>query len=512
MFKAGNSRKRIPEPCTEVDAQPSRHRKEALPLKGVVVCLSGLTAAYKVKLHQLVDDLGGAFTRHLDTSQNTHLVATSPHGEKYFTAKACPRIQIVTPEWIEECANTGVRAREENYLTLKENAVPELTLEKSLDLILALGERSKLFASCRFYPIGFDNDSGELLKLSKLIRRGMGTNYWELNEVITHIIVKDKSDDVLREAARTVTLHHPNGPAYVSPRWIVASWNTQELQPPQKFEPQYERQVSKSANPKKLSARRVSTGLFQGTIFCIIRIAPPDGCIDWDSEELKSSISTHGGQMLSSKLLESLRTDKINIDAQRRTLYMISWGGYTPLHATLNPILAHIKKEDLCSVVPVTPIWLKTAITEQKIVIPKRRPLLFQPQPWPFSTLPESTIVALTGFSGSERTGIILLIETLGATYTANLKPQNTHLICKEAEGPKFDKAIEWKLHVVNVEWLYHVARYGISEKVGGGETKFSLKVDDDTTSRGNNKLDGEMELSLSHTEVSETQAGPSQD
>ena len=211
----------------------------------------------------------------------------------------------------------------------------------------------------------------------------MGTNYWELNEVITHIIVRDESEDVLRDAARTVSIHHPNGPAYVSPRWIVASWKAQQLQATLSFLPDKKKDVIVSANPKTTS-RRISTGLFRGSIFCITRIAPPEGCVDWNSEELESTIFSHGGQMLSSKLLEAMRGDQTSHDAKRRTLYLLCWGGYTPLHATLNPMLAHIKKEELCLVIPVTPIWLYTTIAEQRIINPSRRPLLFQPQSWPF--------------------------------------------------------------------------------------------------------------------------------
>jgi Fe2+ transport system protein FeoA len=488
-----------------------------MPLHGVLVCLSGLPADYKTKLHHLVKDLGGRFTSDLDTSMTTHLIANAPCGDKYSTAITYPRIHVVSPDWIEQTAKTGVRANEENYLITGGNVTAECTLEEGLYQILKSDVKSKLFASCKFYSIGFPDESNELLNLSKLIRRGMGTNYWELNEVITHIIVQDGCENELREAAQTVTLHHPNGPAYVSPRWVVASWNDEQLQPTHRFEPRPKMEVIKSANTNKLTSRLVSTGLFRGTIFCIIRIAPPEGCIDWNSEDLESTITHHGGQMLSPKLLEALRSDQSKHDAVRRTLYIVCWGGYTPLHATLNPNLAHIKKEDLCSIVPVTPIWLHTAVAEQKMVIPNRRPLLFQPQSWPFSTLSKSTKIALTGFTGSERTGLMQLIETLGATYTANLKPNNTHLICKEANGPKYDKAMEWNLHVVTVEWLHHVARYGLVTSDGVVEKKFHLKVDAGSI-RGKKTSDVDKQRMkdegaiLFPSEVSETQGLPSQD
>jgi topoisomerase (DNA) II binding protein 1 len=69
------------------------------------------------------------------------------------------------------------------------------------------------------------------------------------------------------------------------------------------------------------------------------------------------------------------------------------------------------------------------------------------------------------------------MIREVGAEYTDNLKSKNTHLICKEASGKKYEKACEWGLHVVSVDWLYHVVRFGYIE---GCETKFSLKKSQD--------------------------------
>lgn len=65
------------------------------------------------------------------------------------------------------------------------------------------------------------------------------------------------------------------------------------------------------------------------------------------------------------------------------------------------------------------------------------------------------------------------MLQEIGAGYTDNLTSKNTHLICKYAVGKKYEKACEWGLHVVSVEWLYHVMRYGYKE---GCEGEFSLR------------------------------------
>jgi hypothetical protein len=53
------------------------------------------------------------------------------------------------------------------------------------------------------------------------------------------------------------------------------------------------------------------------------------------------------------------------------------------------------------------------------------------------------------------------LVNACGAKHTADFMPSNTHLICKFAEGKKYEKALEWckkyDIKVVNPQWLYDV-------------------------------------------------------
>jgi hypothetical protein len=90
--------------------------------------------------------------------------------------------------------------------------------------------------------------------------------------------------------------------------------------------------------------------------------------------------------------------------------------------------------------------------------------------------------VSVTGFVGPERTGIIQMLRVLGALYTENMRSSNTHLICKEAKGAKYDKAMKWGLYVISVNWLYHIMEHGYGGNDGddktGCEDRFSLAFD----------------------------------
>jgi len=260
-----------------------------------------------------------------------------------------------------------------------------------------------------------------------------------------------------------VIKHLPNEVVLVTKRWVVSSWTKNELIDPSCYKPKRTLEVPKVLKVKKQqsSNTKVSSSLFRGCTFCLVRLLPPKDCVDFDSEELESTISKCGGQMLTNKLIQALQRDKSRADFQKRPCYALCWGGDTKLVATMNPLLTQVQTEGLCNVVHTNPLWVQTAIADKRLPSTTRQ--LFQPMPWPmmrFDSKPKVRI-AVTGFSGSERTAIVQSLGVMGATYTPNMKPDNTHLICKHAKGLKYEKALEWKIKVVRLDWLFHVAQYG---------------------------------------------------
>lgn len=243
-----------------------------------------------------------------------------------------------------------------------------------------------------------------------------------------------------------------------------------------------------------------------------MRVAPPKAIhsyVDFCSKELEHSIRAHGGQLISSKLVEALKVDNSNKSAgvERRKCYVIGWGCFTKSHLLIHPLLAQVKRQDLCDVVEVTPVWFKTCLSEQKCVSAEQLPVLFKPKSWPIrsligarggkqreaknsesgggkattATLPRQLRVSVTGLTGSRRAATVHLLEAMGAFFDDSMRTSTTHLVCstRKGSGLKFEKAIQWKLHVVTVEWLYHVAQYGYSGENNNGsegcECRFSV-------------------------------------
>lgn len=295
-----------------------------------------------------------------------------------------------------------------------------------------------------------------------------------------------------REAAKLVRLQFPDGPVFVSPPWVIHSWKVGELQDSNQYPPLYGNKVEKPEKPDSVkdflaTKKKIHSTLFRGSFFVLMRISPPSWTVDFDSDDLERQIRSNGGQLLSMKMVDALKVDATAKTAQlgKRTCYVIGWGSYSQAHLEIHPLLAQVKRNNLCELVEVTPLWLKTCLAENKILKPSRLPVIFTPFGRPFQTLTsaeatESLIrISVTGFSGSRRTAIIQLIHAIGAFYDDSMRPSTTHLICREPTGQKYEKALEWKLHIVSVDWLYHIAKNGYSDKgkmdCAGCEFQFQL-------------------------------------
>jgi hypothetical protein len=145
--------------------------------------------------------------------ENTHFVACEPVGAKYEAAERLGTLQIVRPSWIEACweqqqlvdcgkhflrepedSNVGARTNQA-HLSLQEILNKELDGTNTID--------SWLFSACRFCLVGFNEDDVLFSMLTRLIRRCMGTIYWENcdQDAITHAIVRN---DYMDEATRYV--------------------------------------------------------------------------------------------------------------------------------------------------------------------------------------------------------------------------------------------------------------------------------------------------------------------
>lgn len=223
--------------------------------------------------------------------------------------------------------------------------------------------------------------------------------------------------------------------------------------------------------------------LFQGCYFHFIQSQPSSNFVSFDTQTLKSAVVSHGGRILSK--------DSVDQISPNDRCYIIR--GYGFLLEVMNlesdklimERMSKKKKLHTTNVKSVNPLWIKACLETRIVVKADKYPLLFQPQSFPLHRLPRSLndgkglLICVTGFVGLERVGLKQLIMCIGGSYSEKMTVQNTHLICKEAKGPKFLKAHEWNIHVITVDWLYHVMKHGYhgegSKSSSGCEDKFQV-------------------------------------
>jgi hypothetical protein len=390
---------------------------------------------------------------------------------------------------------------------------------------------SFLFEKLEFYLIGFEGNPELKQKISKLIRRGNGIIHWDMNDGISILLLCDRCDDALRKAATIITTHHSNYPPIVSPLWVIESYNHSTLQsvsayPPTGEEPlksnhSNDRMKSTMIGAKMLSktsplaSTTSNVSIFRGCLFSLVHSTTliehkQSKCdtsvnVEFDPKKLESLITAHGGQTLSVKLVTALRADeKKTRGLSKRKCHVVCWGE-TPPRLETNPLVSQLERHNLCEIILVTPIWLQTCVSVRKRIRPERMPLVLVPQLWPMKSAlnvpyqPQQSgenrdgisdksnhhhrrlEIALTGFQGTEKVVIVHLINTIGGVYHDNMSNANTHLIFKKSPtGLKLEKAIEWGLHAVSIQWLYHVLKYGyggVHKDELGCEKRFSFGV-----------------------------------
>ena len=103
----------------------------------------------------------------------------------------------------------------------------------------------------------------------------------------------------------------------------------------------------------------------------------------------------------------------------------------------------------------VTAYWLNDTILRKKVLPPWKA--VHFPLQANFEPPCTNMILTLTGFEGRDRDFIKDMIKMVGATFTGYFSKHNHAIICKRPMGEKFEKAREWRVPAVSIQWLNEV-------------------------------------------------------
>ncbi|KII84392.1 hypothetical protein PLICRDRAFT_179634 [Plicaturopsis crispa FD-325 SS-3] len=108
-----------------------------------------------------------------------------------------------------------------------------------------------------------------------------------------------------------------------------------------------------------------------------------------------------------------------------------------------------------------TECWLERCMFEERVCAPDEH-VCFVPldinAPIPDA---ERIHLSYSGLDQSEACWIRRLIRALGMTLSPNFSRRSTHLLCPSRTGAKHDKALEWGIPVIGMEWMSEIARTG---------------------------------------------------
>jgi len=103
----------------------------------------------------------------------------------------------------------------------------------------------------------------------------------------------------------------------------------------------------------------------------------------------------------------------------------------------------------------VSAYWLNDTVVRKKVLPPWKA--IHFPLPANFEPPCNNMILTVTGFEDRDRDYVKDMIKIAGATYTGYFTKHNHAIICKRPVGEKFEKAREWRVPAVSIQWLNDV-------------------------------------------------------
>jgi PAX-interacting protein 1 len=162
---------------------------------------------------------------------------------------------------------------------------------------------------------------------------------------------------------------------------------------------------------------------------CVFYIGDYQKCLDPLTLDIwKQVISSHGGQVDDSY---SNRITHVLCEHQKSDVFQLALRDGKRL---------------------VTAYWLNDCLLARRMFVPDMA--LHLPYIFGKERPCSNQVICMTNFEGDERQHIKQMIAVIGAKYTGYMSRANSVLIAKRPDGAKYEKAVEWGIPVVGVQWL----------------------------------------------------------
>ena len=313
---------------------------------------------------------------------------------------------------------------------------------------------------CRLFLSGFSEP--EIDKFRLAVQTAGGVSLSQLTPSVTHMVIKNPVDEHFNLLSELKL-----SPYKVTIQWIVESMLMGRPVPEEDFVFHYQ----PPAVPK-VSNEEVETQ-FEDDLLAQYKSKEPPKPKDHEETELEHNEDedTQVEKFLTGKklYLTGLESEQeadcvewvteaggevVSMEETGQIDYLITGLCYCPK-----------KKLSMTAKEILTYMWLDDCF-DQGILVPTinyHKPIMIDPSLKPC----DGVVIGLSNYSGRERTYIAAIGTALGmvsqevfAKREKNGAKKNTHLVCKGAQGNKYEAAVNWKMPVVSKDWLVACLKY----------------------------------------------------
>ncbi|XP_024530556.1 DNA topoisomerase 2-binding protein 1 isoform X2 [Selaginella moellendorffii] len=420
----------------------------------------------RVRIAEAANQNGASYSPNL-TKECTHLIATSPDGEKFLASKTWGTIKVVNQDWLwqslasqvcldEDLFPVTVQARNDTSVvddmpeSISYQVVANQCHSGGLQVVQPLQgsgrtEADSYLANCRFYIVGFQPD--DMKRLVDIVLDGGATRYIELNKTVTHIVLGSVSDSEVKSVQRATA---GGAIQVVTSAWLEECAQTRQeigvanTHVPSQMLPGSLRSDVLPQKPHRVQSLDISPatavvletvsaansdmkeqkekGVFFGVTFAFLE---KSSCYEVIKKEIVEGIKAAGGAFE---------------DACSKADYLIGFHGSPSPKLNVSIVSIH---------------WLQQCLLEGKLLDTKGH-VLYRPLPCRIP-LPgfESFRLCISQYDDKDRTLCRHLCGLLGAKFNNTLTKKVTHLLCKAGDGDKFQAAVLLGIPAVTIEWLY---------------------------------------------------------
>ncbi|KAG8363675.1 hypothetical protein BUALT_Bualt19G0047100 [Buddleja alternifolia] len=392
---------------------------------------------------------------------------------------------IVTLNWLRQCWKEHRVVSQESYrvlpfsgLTICVSGIPAAKVDSAFARCVADDSQSDdddlYLSECRILLVGFE--ASELRKLVDMVRRGGGSRYMSFSEKLTHVIVGNPSEIEIKEVrslaafgviyvVKTAWLEECNSEkkeVAVLPRHIA--YDVLLPKDPVYFNRTTATSMSGMKQWKSLASQPLADGNIregknsQSEVLLEEAKLKSQSCASNGNKHTKP-LSVFKGKLFrfSSSFPEEQRPEivlwvnegggEVVTDQNEKNVHFI-----VERHGVV-PCLTDIDRSTC-----VSTHWIRSCLQDGRLLDVGSH-VLYSPLPCRIP-LPgfEGYRLCVSQYDMKERQLLRNLCYVLGVKFTEKFTKKATHLLCKFADGDKYDAACRWGIQIVTAEWIYECA------------------------------------------------------